>query len=63
MSAIVEDSTEELICQNIRRLVGEKNGTIEDLQVKDAPSQDSPPKNEPPKEVPKGSGATLAGVA
>ena len=63
MSAIVRDGTEEEICQHIRKLVGEKNGTIEDLQVKDAPSQKSSPKNESPKEVPKGSGATLRGVA
>ena len=48
MSAIVEDGTEEKLSQELRALIALKNGTV-DIQISDAP--------------PKGSGATLAGVA
>ena len=54
MSAIVEDGTEEEICQKLRTLVGEKKGTMEDLQTNDTSTPNPPPK---------GSGATLEGVA
>jgi len=64
MSAIVEDGTEEEICQGVRKLVGEKNGTVEDLQVKDAPGQDANTGHIPPEAPPpKGVGATLRSVA